>query len=483
VVQRVEPRHGTPALHFKPVVGLLVALAIGLGAVSAKAASLDGYYGVNVQQVFSGSPASWQPQLAAMQNGGLQLARIDARWENVEPDPPSGGTHHYNWALYDSIVGALAQHYIRWYPIVDYSTDWSGVIAGDDASAVAPQHVDDFGSYAFALAGRYGPGGSFWSAHPSLPAMPVTEYEIWNEENSTTFLHPQDFAPEAYADLYMSARAAIKSADPQARVIVGGLALGIPGVTDEVQFLQRMAAHRPDLKGSVDGVGLHPYQRSLSDTYMRLAHFRRALDQVAGASVPIEITELGWATTSVSEGQRAADLSALAKQLPRSDCNVDRLLPYTWLTEETNPSDPEDWFGIWNHDGSGKPSGIAYLDAVKLMRGMTPKASPSSRVAICGAKRRGPKLRFSVLSVKPRRWVTVAVSCRPACTVRLEVLGRSSKGRTRLAKRITTVRGARRKVLKLRIRGSHAVRRKARVHAVAQARSGVTRTSRYVRIR
>jgi len=398
---------------------------MGLGAVSAKAASLDGFYGVNVQQVFSGSPASWQPQLAAMQSGGLQLARIDARWENVEPNPPSGGTHHYNWTLYDSIVGALAQHYIRWYPIVDYSTDWSGVIPGDDASAVAPEHVGDFGSYAFALAKRYGPGGSFWSAHPSLPAMPVTEYEIWNEENSTTFLHPQDYAPEAYADLYMGARAAIKSADPQARVIVGGLALGIPGVTDEVQFLQRMAAHRPDLKGNVDGVGLHPYQRSLSDTYMRLAHFRQALDQVAGGSVPIEITELGWATTSVSEAQRATDLGALAKQLPRSDCNVDRLLPYTWLTQETNPSDPEDWFGIWNHDASAKPSGQAYTGMVRRLATQPLSESPSDPCTqrpaappvAAALPVPGPRLRLRLSADRGHRRLTVFARCPSGCSM------------------------------------------------------------------
>src|SRR5205814_5986338 len=135
--------------------------------------------------------------------------------------------------------------------------------------------------------------------------------------------------------------------------------------------------------GNVDGVGLHPYQQTLADTYMRLARIRQALDQVAGASVPIEITEVGWATTSVSESERATDFSLMAEQLPNSDCNVDRLLPYTWLTRESDPSDPESWFGIWNHDGSGKPSGVAYLNAVKLMRGLTATPPPSGHNVIC----------------------------------------------------------------------------------------------------
>ena len=58
----------------------------------------------------------------------------------------------------------------------------------------------------------------------------------------------------------------------------------------------------------------------------------------------------------------------LATDLPRSDCNIDRFLPYTWMTEEADSSNAEHWFGIWNRDGSPRPSGQAYLGAVQLMR-------------------------------------------------------------------------------------------------------------------
>jgi beta-glucosidase/6-phospho-beta-glucosidase/beta-galactosidase len=81
-----------------------------------------GFYGVNVQQVFNGPSSDWQPDLSAMASGGLQVARIDARWQNVEPNPPSGGTHHYDWSMYDGIVQGLAEHGLRWLPIVAYST-------------------------------------------------------------------------------------------------------------------------------------------------------------------------------------------------------------------------------------------------------------------------------------------------------------------------------------------------------------------------
>lgn len=467
--------------------------SVGLCAPAASAASLDGFYGVNVQQVFSGTPSDWAPQLQAISSGGLQLARIDARWADVERNPPSGGNHSYNWSQYDSMVQAMAQQGLRWYPIVAYSTPWAGVISGDSASVVAPAHVGDFAAYAAALARRYGRGGTFWQSHSWLPQVPVENYEIWNEENSETFMHPQTSAPEAYADLYMTARAAIKAVDPHADVVIGGLALGTPGVTDEVQFLQRMWAHRPDLAGHVDGVGLHPYQQSLADTYMRLARFRQALDQIAGPSVPIEVTEIGWATTSVPESERAADLAQLAEQLPHSDCNVDRLLPYTWLTEESNSSDPESWFGIWSHDASGKPSGIAYLNAVKLMRGLTSTPAPTSTNTIChpgaaaqGAGSAAPRLRMRVLRVRKRHWVKVAVRCQPSCLLRLDLYGQGKRSKTvkrRLSNRAAGV-GGRRRVFTLRIRRPGALRPHGLLRATALGRSGgVTKRHQRVRIR
>jgi hypothetical protein len=206
-----------------------------------------------------------------------------------------------------------------------------------------------------------------------------------------------------------------------------------------------------------------------------------------GGSVPIELTELGWATTSVPETERATDLAQLAEQLPQSDCNVDRLIPYTWLTKESNPGDPEDWFGIWNHNGSGKPSGIAYLNAVKLMRGLTSTPVPVKPTAIChpgnsAGAGRGPKLRLRVVSVRRGRWVRVAASCRPACLFRVVLYGHAKTGQQRMSARTLALR-ARPKVLKLRIRRARSLRARARLHAVAAAAGGVTRRTRSIRIR
>jgi Glycosyl hydrolase family 14 len=468
-----------------------VAIALALGAPAAGAAVADGFYGVNVQNVFDDSSSRWGPQLSAMAAGGITLARVDARWANVEPRAPSGGHHSYNWSYYDSIAQAMAQHGIRWYPIIDYSTPWAGVTPGDSNSAVALSHVADFATYANVFAQRYGRGGSFWRSHPGLPQLPVTSYEIWNEENSTTFLHPQTNAPEQYADLYMAARAAIKPVDAQAEVVVGGLALGTQGGgADEISFLQRMFAHRPDMRGNVDAVALHPYQLAVSDVYARIAGFRTVLDQLAGPQVPLEITEVGWSTSAVSDSQRGANLADLTQTLPRTDCNIPRLITYSWTSPEQSRSNADDWFGIYNHNATPKPSGVAFLGSVRTMRGMSSAAAPSGTVTIChrqapaAAPPVGPALKLRLGLGRGRSSLRVVARCPSGCRLRLVLLAPRPGAPVRLAHR-TARFSRRRRVFRFRI--THRVKRHHRVvllQVVAVGASGAqTTSSRSVRIR
>src|SRR6185312_6859168 len=466
-----------------------IAAALTLAAApSARAGAPDMFYGVNAQTVFDNSSSTWGPQLAAMAAGGIQLVRYDARWQNVEPNAPSGGHHSYNWSQFDSIVTALAQHNLRWYPIIDYSTNWAGVTRGDSNSEVAQNHVADFATYANVFAQRYGRGGAFWKSHSSLPQLPVLQYEIWNEENANLFYHPQANAPEHFADLYMAARAAIKPVDPQAEVVVGGLALGTGGGgVDENTFLQRMVAHRPDMKGNTDAVALHPYQANLVTTEMRIAGFRATVDALLGARVPIEITEVGWASTSTAEPQRGDYLAALADQPPRSDCNITRLIPYSWTSAEQNRSRTDDWFGIFNHNATPKQSGTAFLGSVLNMRGA---AAPTTPVYICHPNQPalqpvGPSIRLRYAVGRGHSRLRVRARCPKGCRMRITLLAPRPGAPVRVGHR-TTKRFSRH-TRTFRFKLTHRLRRRygtiqLQVTAIGHGGATTTRT-RTVRIR
>jgi hypothetical protein len=408
-------------------------------APAAQASVADGFYGVNAQDLLTGPSSAWGTQLSAMASGGLQQVRTDARWWTAEPSAPSGSTHYYDWSRFDATVQALASHGLRWYAILESAPDWAAAAHGDQSPARS--HFGDFAAYASAFARRYGRGGSYWATHRSLTPQPITDYEIWNEQNSTTFWESQGDAPERFADLYMAARGAIKAVDPAARVVTGGLALGNPpAVADELGFLRRMVSRRPDLRGNVDGVGLHPYQPTLPDTYARIASFRQTVDQLLSPSVPIDITEVGWSTTAVSDAQRAGDLAALATQLPQSDCNIARFLPYSWTADESNGSDPEDWFGIWNRNGVPKTSGSAYVQAVQAMRSAA--APPPGTLHICtsggpdaSAGAPGPRLRLRVVMGRRHRRLTVRARCPRGCALSVTLKRHHPRGRASVVAR------------------------------------------------
>jgi uncharacterized repeat protein (TIGR01451 family) len=105
-------------------------------------------------------------------------------------------------------------------------------------------------------------------------------------------------------------------------------------------------------------------------------------------STPIHITELGWPTSGTgspivtSEDARATYMAQATDTLARSDCGIADVIPYTWTTPESDPSDIEDWYGMY-HWGSGAatPTGDAYTRVVQQWAARP--ASTATRVQVC----------------------------------------------------------------------------------------------------
>jgi polysaccharide biosynthesis protein PslG len=485
------------------VCGLLVAVAALFAALAppASAQVSSEFYGVNAGDLFKLPQAQWDPQLAAMSADGIRVLRLGAWWSDLEPGQPRNGVHYYAWGDTDQWVAALARHGIRWEPLLSFSATWDSAVPGDYTAY--PANAADFAAFAAALASRYGPGGTFWSAHPELQPLPVQAYEIWNEPNAALFWHPQDSAPERYADLYAATRAAVHQGQPGATVVVGGLAAPGSGVIPAGEFVQRMLAHRPDLRGNIDAVAYHPYSPTTGGVYAQLAGFRAALNAAAGGGIPIEITEIGWSSVDMPVATIGAGLANLAATLPRADCGVDRLMPYDWVGPELDPTDREQWFGIQNRDGTAKASGAAYAGAVQQME--SPSA-PASGVTICGgapdpsvaappaprsaprAHLRGPKLELRIRRDRRRPGrLRATARCPAGCRLSFQVLrlhrSAMKAGGSELLAQHTLRFSSRRRHVWLRIPARRAGRR-VRVRVVATGRQGRhTVRNRTIRVR
>jgi hypothetical protein len=446
----------------------------------------DGFFGVNPGDLFKLPQSQWDAHLSAIADDGVQVVRMGAWWSDLEPGPPVDGQHRYSWSDVDQQVAALARHGLRWEPLLCFSATWGSKIDGDYTAA--PASADNFAAFAGALAKRYGPDGSFWHEHPELPALPITAYEVWNEENANLYWHPA--TPGEYADLYAATRSAVHQVDPTARVVVGGLAAtNRESALAPDDFLRQMYAHRPDLRGHVDAVGLHPFAREPQGVYANIAAFRKDLDAIAGPGVPIELTEIGWTTVDTSEQKRAAYLRELASTLPRSDCGIERLMPYAWVGPEEAAGDREQWFGIANRDATPKPSATAYADSVRLMRGLT-GTPPTDPVAICSTSPGPLRLTMEVRPQPPGAGrLRILARCSSRCRLRVELRIRRPGGsapavRTiRVAQRTTGYRSGRHTVT-LRVGRRiyrHATRVRVRVTAMGRHGPRATR-SRTVRV-
>lgn len=313
--------------------------------------------------------------LEALRQAGATVARSDASWEATEPSPPVDGTHHYDWSFDDTVAGSLAKAGLRWLPVIDYSPPWVQSVPGEDHSP--PSMDSDYADYAAALSARYGPGGSFWRAHPELRPLPVDTYEIWNEPDNPAFWKPAP-DPAAYAALYQQARDEITAVQPGARVIIGGL-------TNPGGFLPALLSASPDLREQIDGVAIHPYAQAPRGVLSRVSQARAALGGLGLSTVPLYVTEFGWTTSPpgaldyLPARLRPGYVERTLDGLGHSDCGVAMALLYAWVTPERNRSDSQDWFGI------EPPGGGSTADTAAFANGVRTASAPGPSQMPCGS--------------------------------------------------------------------------------------------------
>jgi hypothetical protein len=383
-----------------PVLLCLIAAAFaGHGTARAGPKLPPEFFGINLNRVFYDVPSlEHQDVLRDARAAGTTHGRMDLTWAEIEPWPPENGVHTYHWEETDRMVAALAGAHIRAAPILCYSAPWAARSWTDKSPPVGDE---DFAAYAVAAAARYGPRGSFWQARKDVPYLPVRRWEIWNEENLTQVFWQTGRDAPRYARLYLAARTAVRGVDRHARVIIGGI------WGDDVAYLGEMVYAHPELRGNVDGVGLHPYTRTAGHVLSIVRRFREGVDRTLGPGVPIDLTEVGWyqhgqGWLHTTDAMRAGKLALLADALARSNCGVEAFEPYTWLTAETGSDDVENWYGIYSPFFGPLTSAEAWSAATARYSGAKERMrarSASSVIPVCGPPvHGGPLLKLGIVS-------------------------------------------------------------------------------------
>ncbi len=87
-----------------------------------------------------------------------------------------------------------------------------------------PADPADFGDFVATLIGRYGPGGTLWSDSPTLPKVPITAWQFWNEPALPVYWGGSGATPSPaeYVDMLRGAVPIIRAADPHAEIVARG---------------------------------------------------------------------------------------------------------------------------------------------------------------------------------------------------------------------------------------------------------------------
>lgn len=242
---------------------------------------------------------------ARMATAKVGTVRFQLSWAVANPAPDT-----YDWTASDAIVGGAATARIRTLPFLFETPTWVTAIEGascDTSCAVhAPTSATSLRAwriFAKAAARRYGPGGEYWALHPTIPARPIRVWQIWNEQNSSTFFRPKP-SPRRFLELLRPAHDAITAVDPGARIVLGGM-FGLPrsgpdGSIPAWRFLSRL--YRRGGAAAFDGVAAHPYAPTLSGVISQIERLRAVMARADDARTGLWVTELGWASSGPASG-------------------------------------------------------------------------------------------------------------------------------------------------------------------------------------
>jgi hypothetical protein len=284
--------------------------------------------------------------LKQAQDLGVTRLRVLVIWNRLMGAQANQSTKpsavHYDWSNYDSLIDDAARHGIRLQlNLTGPAPAWA--TSNHKVGVVRPD-AKEFGEFA-AAAARHFKGR-------------VDLYSIWNEPNYVGWLAPLHAEPTIYRQLYTAAYSAIKTADPDAKVLLGETAPYSEShrAMAPLEFLREVLCRNqiyapvkqcPPLRA--DGYAHHPYEFANPPaapypgadnvTMGTLNRLTSALDRLAGAKAlttpdgkPLDVylTEFGYFATgpvAPPPAQRAAYLKQ-AYDIAQRNTRVKEMLQY-----------------------------------------------------------------------------------------------------------------------------------------------------------
>lgn len=385
----------------------LLALLSGAASAGAKAKRApvpQGFVGVNLDGPLfvSGTSLHLDNQMDSMVANGVQSVRVAFDWSKAQPyasrsDVPAAKDSQFiigpegrpiSFGATDAVVGNAARRGLTVLPTILYTPAWDARRSPSGGLAT-PQRTAPYAEYAAALVARYGPRGSFWTANPGIPKLPVRMWQIWNEPN-IAFYWPQPFA-NSYVALLRAAHNAIKHADPQAKIVLGAL----------TNYAWRSIGQVYAIRGArslFDLAAVNGFTQNPANDILYLRFMRRALDHYKDRAKPLLDTEFSWPAgrgqaqlsqqkfdfDTTRKGQAAfisSYMSMLAGQ--RASLGLAGVYYYDWINDEHAGAPLFNFSGLLALNSSQtvevKPALAAFRNAALALEGCRAKGASAAQ--------------------------------------------------------------------------------------------------------
>lgn len=334
--------------------------------------------GVNIA-LFGRDPEAQRQALDQIRALGIRRVRQFFPWSALQPE-----RDRWDWAAADALVAAIAAAGLEPVAVLGDSPPWAARRPGPMAPPLDPA---DFARFAGAFAARYGR----W----------VRFYQIWDEPNLTIGWGGGTPDPAAYAALLEAAARAIRAADPDAVIVLAGLAPTVeegPWNLADWLFLERLYA--AGARETFDIVAAKPYgfdtgpeDRRVDPgilNFSRVILLREVMIRHGDAHKPIWASHWGWNALPAGWAGRPSiwgqvDVETQARYVRQAVDRVRREWPWmgTMFLEiwqpDASPDDPRWGFAVVDPQGRMRPVGEALRAAAQappFPPGYSPAAVP-----------------------------------------------------------------------------------------------------------
>lgn len=210
--------------------------------------------------------------LELLQRMGIDLLRISFGWDAIEAEKD-----RYDWLFWDDYVNMAVDEYgITLVPYICYTPLWNS--RGDTLWFWndQPLDFDEFGEFMYDLVTRY--------------KDKIKTWELWNEPDLDIYWDTGDVG--AFAEFVKVGSKAVKRADPDAKVVLGGLAY-------HSNFLEELFSVH-NLSPFIDIVNMHNYfetwsERPVEDIVYNIADMHRVIETY-GDGQALWMAEVGYST-------------------------------------------------------------------------------------------------------------------------------------------------------------------------------------------